>query len=270
MSTLKAHIGAQRHTEEIPVQVGTASEAIIRHFATMIEPQGFDSSSQDLEKALTASDNDLGISPTSVRMQFVIDATNQQHLIGKLSPEGDEVNVRRGVAVSFELELDNYTLKAKYIEPTHVLTDDDVQNQWWTHDEVCEIYEKARSVVSYFREYRSDYSNDFSRLFTMCCKSPKSLFGSPPIVDPLCHRAARGLERHIHDILPKYRNKFVGALLDIQSKTTSEMDPSLRARILQVKSLQLSKPSRILARHLAQQDSVDVPDLIREELAKCK
>ena len=211
------------------------------------------------------SDDELGISPTSVRLQCVIDVASQQQLIGKLSPEDCEGRGRRRSAVRFALESDN-GIKAEYIEPNISLTDDDRRSQWWTQEEVHEIYEKARSVVSYFREYRSDYIDDFSLLFSKCCKSPKSLRGSPQVVDPLCIRAARGLERHIHDILPKYRTRFVSALLDIQSKMTPEMDSELRARILQVKSLQLSKPSRILARHLAEQDSKEVADLIRKEL----
>ena len=211
------------------------------------------------------SDDEFGISPTSVRLQCVIDVASQQQLIGKLSPEECEGSGRRRLAVRFALASDN-SIEADYIEPNISLTDDDRRSQWWTQQEVYEIYEKARSVVSYFREYRTDYMDDFSLLFSKCCKSPKSLRGSPQIVDPLCIRAARGLERHIHEVLPMYRTKFVSALLDIQSKMTPEMDPELRARILQVKSLQLSKPSRILARHLAEQDSKEVADLIREEL----
>ena len=225
----------------------------------------YESAMQKDRQSMPENNLGVGVSPTSVRMQCVMDVATQQQLLGQLTPEENEGKQRFGQAVSFAVGLDD-AVKADYVQPNTLLTDDECRSQWWTQEEVYGIYEKARSVVSYFREYRSDCSEDFSCLFARCCKSPKSLRGSPAIVDPACHRAARGLERHIHDVLPKYRTKFVSTLLDIQSKMTAEMHPALRARILQVKSLQLSKPSRILARHLAEQDAAEVAELIREEL----
>jgi hypothetical protein len=208
-------------------------------------------------------------SPTSVKLQCILDISAQEQILRKLPDDDDgsenaTTHARCGLSVRFDLDANN-CVRSDFIEPDIWLTEEDIERLWWMKQEIFQVYEEARAVVTYYRNYRSDYLKDFIELFSMCAKSPKSLRKSS-FGDPESREAARGLERHIHDILPKYRNKFIATLLDIQDKIPSDMSPDLRDRILCAKSLQLSKPSRALATFIGQQDSSEVAALIREEL----
>jgi hypothetical protein len=146
-----------------------------------------------------------------------------------------------------------------------ILTHEDRRKLWWTQLEINDITEKARLVILHYRANREDYKSDFLHLFAHCARSSNRLSVEGfKLADKRGRRSPRGLERYIN--LPQYRNKFVAAVLDVQSKIPSDMSPELRARLLRAKSSHLSKPSRNLARFLAHQDSVEVADHIREEL----
>ena len=201
-------------------------------------------------------------SPTSLKEQLVLDLDAREQLLSKTVGLKRYRSQHRGV--SFAIDSNN-NVHRDYIDSNFFLTEEDIKQLWWSREDILKIYQEARAVVAYYRKHRTDYTSQFNDLFAKCAKTSRVLreYG---IVAMSTRRSARGLERHIHDVLTKYKSNFIGSLLEIQSKMPPEMDPQARSRLLAVKSCQLSKPSRNLAKFLAQQDSDEVIDQIRREL----
>jgi hypothetical protein len=215
--------------------------------------------SNDRSKDSSSSSHE-SVSPTGVKDQLVLDiAAHEGFMTGSSGLAICTLHPR----VSFEYDATNDDVYKEYIEPNIYLTDEEMEQMWWSRQELYDIYRKVRTVTAHFRKHHPDYISDFGRLFATCAQSSGGLreFG---IADLPAQRAARGLERHIHAIIPKFRNQFMDCILDIQSN--SGLDSEVQARLLCAKSCQLSKVSRNLARFLGHHDSVEVADLIREEL----
>lgn len=210
----------------------------------------------------SSSSSHESISPTCVKDQLVLDIAAHEGFLPRSSGLGIcTVHPR----VSFEYDANNDDVYKEYIEANMCLTDEEIEQMWWSRQELYDIYRKVRTMTIHFRRHHPDYTSDFCRLFATCAESSGGL-REYVIADLPAQRAARGLERHIHAIIPKFRNQFMDCILDIQSNMPPGLDLEVQARLLCAKSCQLSKVSRNLARFLGHHDSVEVADLIREEL----
>jgi hypothetical protein len=222
-----------------------------------------DASSSSHDHSMDASSSSHeSVSPTGVKDQLVLDIADHE---GFLAGSSGLAICRLNPRVTFEYDANNDDVYKEYIEPNICLTDEEMEQMWWSRQELYDIYRKVRTMTIHFRKHHPDYTSDFGRLFTACAQSSGGLreYG---IADLPAQRAARGLERHIHEIIPKFRNQFMDCILDIQSNMSPDLDLEVQARLLCAKSCQLSKVSRNLARFLGHHDSVEVADLIREEL----
>lgn len=217
--------------------------------------------SNDRSKDASSSSHE-SVSPTGVKDQLDLDiAAHEGFLIGSSGLAICTLHPR----VTFEYDANNDDVYKEYIEPNIYLTEEEIEQMWWSRQELYDIYRKARTVTVNFRKHHPDYTSNFGRLFAACAESSGGLreFG---IADLPAQRAARGLERHIHAIIPKFRHQFMDCILNIQSNIPPDLPLEVQARLLCAKSCQLSKVSRNLARFLGHHDSVEVADLIREEL----
>jgi hypothetical protein len=108
--------------------------------------------------------------------------------------------------VSFELDQDG-GIKESYSESHMILTHEDRRNLWWTQLESNAIAEKARRVILHYRANREDYKSDLLHLFAHCARSSNNRLSVEDfkLADKGGRRSPRGLERHINEIMPHYK-----------------------------------------------------------------
>lgn len=170
--------------------------------------------------------------------------------------------------VQFALD-SNMEIQRHYQEATICLTDDDLKTCWWSRRELCHMNRDAKEVTAEFKHEEAASLKDFKRVFKLCLDS--SPMGQ--ILESSCSQIlvrqqeeCRGIERFLHPILSSYRHMHRKTLLEIQLSLPADATPEANERLLSSKSMQISKPSRILAKLLAHGDSVESADLIRREL----
>jgi hypothetical protein len=108
--------------------------------------------------------------------------------------------------VSFELDQDG-GIKESYLESCMILTHEDTRNLWWTQLEINDITEKPRLVILHYRANREDYKSDLLHLFAHCARSSNNRLSVEDfkLADKGGRRSPRGLERHINEIMPHYK-----------------------------------------------------------------
>jgi hypothetical protein len=170
--------------------------------------------------------------------------------------------------VQFALD-SNMEIQRHYQEATICLTDDDLKTCWWSRRELRHINRDAKEVTTEFKQEEAASLKNFKRVFKLCFDS--SSMGQ--ILESSCaqilvhqQEECRGIERFVHPILSSYRHMHRKTLLEIQLSLPADATPEANERLLSSKSMQISKPSRILAKLLAHGDSVESADLIRREL----
>jgi hypothetical protein len=150
---------------------------------------------------------------------------------------------------------------AKDIEPDW--TRDDLNDVWWSKEEIRGFQQEARNKAKGFRETHTTYIQCLSTLFKECKNEPNrhKVLTSPSAQEVLwlSSSAVRGLEARLHPQFGKHRVVHVKKLLEVQHSmrdrrtTTSLLERSLRAC-----ARQTSRPSRAFAQLLAQGDHLQV------------
>ena len=169
--------------------------------------------------------------------------------------------------VQFALD-SNMEIQRHYQEATICLTDDDLKTYWWSRRELCHIYRHAKKVAAEFKEEEAASLKDFKPVFKLCFESSslrRILESSCSQIIVRQQEGCRGIERCLHPILSSYRHMHGKTLLEIQLSLPADTTTEAKERLLAVKSMQISKPSKTLAKLLAHGDSVESADLIRRE-----
>jgi hypothetical protein len=113
-------------------------------------------------------------------------------------------------------------------------------------------------IIESYKE-REEYIRQFIDVFTLCAINQDDFQDNlSDDVVLLTQTSARGLELQILSILDRYRTKYVEAILRTQDSIADFVDPEAREKILSERSLQYSKPGRVLARILANSDSKSI------------
>ena len=170
--------------------------------------------------------------------------------------------------VQFALD-SNMEIQRYYQEATIYLTDDDLKIYWWSRRELCHIYRLAKKVAAEFKKEEAASLKDFKPVFKLCFESSslrRILESSSSQIIVRQQEGCRGIERFLHPILPSYRHMHGKTLLEIQLSLPANTTTEARERLLSAKSMQISKPSKTLAKLLAHGDSVESADLIRREV----
>jgi hypothetical protein len=200
-------------------------------------------------------------SPTSLKDQLLLDVETHKSLF--------ESAPCLGRRVGFEHDRSTNEVYKEYHETNLVcLTDEEMGRMWWSRDELRMISRDVRAMASYYRKHPSDYTSEFELFLSEGVESSdRRLWEFLGLVHMTNQRPFRGLERFIHPTIPRRTRCYVNSILKIQSKMTAKkINPKLLANLLCAKSLQLSKPSRKLARVMAYQDCSEVAGIISEEL----
>jgi hypothetical protein len=170
--------------------------------------------------------------------------------------------------VRFALD-SNMEIQRHYQEATICLTNDDLKTSWWSRRELFNIYRAAKKVAADFKQEEAASLEGFKPVFKLCFESSSLR----QILESSCSQilvrqreGCRGVERFLHPVLSSYRLMHRKTLLGIQSSLPADATPGAKERLLSAKSMQISKPSKTLAKLLAHGDSVESADMIRREL----
>jgi hypothetical protein len=199
-------------------------------------------------------------SPTSLKGQLLLNVETHMSIF--------ESTPCLGRRVGFEHDRSTNEVYKEYYETNPVcLTDEEIGRMWWSRDELLMISRDVRAMASYYRKHPSDYTSEFELFFSKGAEFSNRRLWEVGLVHKTNQRPFRGLERLIHQTIPRRARCYVNSILKIQSKMTAKkINPELLAKLLCARSLQLSKPSRSLARVMAYQDYSEVAGIISEEL----
>jgi hypothetical protein len=149
------------------------------------------------------------------------------------------------------------------------LTPDEIALVWWSNEEVRENYQSAKDFAADFRRDNVESLNQFNELFLLCSDKSSVDFKDLPSTKVaravLAQRDTRGLERSIHPIISTHRAKYTKTFLILQSKVPRELSQAAKERVLCARSMQITRPSRALARLLGHGDGLDVSQLLTQD-----
>ena len=168
--------------------------------------------------------------------------------------------------VSFAVDSDNKIVVQYYIvmdEDRSPLTREDIADNWWRPIELRRIHQDASRAAADYREKHAstDSSRDLDRLFNVASqessliRSEESSSHSKMYIPDQCRQVCRGLERQVYASIQDYGHRYTKGILKVQSKLPADINPEMKARLLRARSLQLSKPSRMLAKFMAHGDA---------------
>jgi hypothetical protein len=179
--------------------------------------------------------------------------------------------------VSFAIDfVDDNIVERGYIidEDTRLsLTREDIADNWFSPMELRHIHQDASQTAAGYREkHASNSSQDIDQLFDGVSQQQSSLIKSDSCcshskiyVPDQCRQVCRGLERQVYTSIRKHGRRYIKGILKVQSKLPADIKPEMKARLLRARSLQLSKPSRLLAKFLAHGDAVEVGELLVQD-----
>jgi hypothetical protein len=233
------------------------------------------SSPAEFPATRTGREGDIPMSPKCVMNPFVCETRPRLKLaFEKEHPILKEAPSRR---VRFALDLEEKDTKSQYCMPAGVAsTSQEKKNAWYSKKEINEKFQESQRLATEYREQHFDWLKDSSEqvLKFIDTSSQKgsiaSTSASSEFTEVLnCHlNDCRGLERLVYPALSGHRLKYIKTLLATQSRIPENVQPELKAQVLRAKSLQLSKPWRVLASLLARGDSIEVINLVRDDLQK--
>jgi hypothetical protein len=151
------------------------------------------------------------------------------------------------------------------------LTEELVQEFWFSRQEIQDFRKEAKQQAKYFREEHTEFVQELGALIRTCThkSSLNAMLRSPSaqqIMKSLPGTTVRGLEGHLHVIIGRYRVQHRQGLLAIQTRCPKTYDDELLEQLLRSRSLYTSRASRALARLLARGDYLHMAAIIRQEL----
>jgi hypothetical protein len=136
------------------------------------------------------------------------------------------------------------------IPSSHDLSKDDIENCWWSkNDSTATLHELRDSVVA-FRIHQQVAINDFIALIShQCNQSTSDVLSEEAMQEAikLVPMELRGCEIDIAPLLRVIRRKQIMAVVECSKKIPKHLDPALQQRMLSARSVNLSRPLKVLA-----------------------
>jgi hypothetical protein len=136
---------------------------------------------------------------------------------------------------------------------SHCLTDDEIRAAWWTPRDCENATMVYMQQVIECRLDHPDAVEDLQHVISLCNQS-----SSDTLEDKDAHTQipllARGMESDVAPLLKTLRRKHANAVMDYIGKIPKQLPSDLRDRMLSARSLQYSRPHKILAHVLGQAD----------------
>ena len=220
----------------------------------------------------TSNGKDIEISPTCcavIKPLFVCDTRPRLELAFEIPI----LKTARRRRVRFALEL-NKGANVQYTTAGDVLTSQEKMTVWYSKREMYENQIESQRLAAKYKEQHADSLEDSSELVLKFIDT-SSIRGSIASSSSASectevlnyHRDdCRGLEWLLYPAIAGRRAMSIKHFLATQSRIPEDVQPEMKARVLRLKSLQLSKPSRTMAGLLAYGDSIEVIHLVRKDL----
>jgi hypothetical protein len=151
------------------------------------------------------------------------------------------------------------------------LSEHEVARLWLSPEEHNEIKLQAELETMHIRKQSPEYCDAILALFQDSLKQYdfEQLWVTKN-VQTILHfeipNHQRGLERHLHSKVSRYRVFHVQSLLAVQEKFKSTSSESRQQKILRSKSLHTSQASGAIARIFGNRDAIHAANAIREEI----
>jgi hypothetical protein len=150
------------------------------------------------------------------------------------------------------------------------LSEHEVAPLWLSLEEYNQIQRQAERETMHLRKESPEYCDAFLTLFQDSLKRYdfEQLWATKSVQTILHFETPnhqRGLERHLHSVVSRYRVFHVQSLLRVQEKYKSTSSESRQQKILRSKSLHTSQASGAIARIFGDRDAIYAANAIREE-----
>ena len=141
--------------------------------------------------------------------------------------------------------------------PTEIcLSDLENEELWWSRAERSKIAERNQELVKRFRQNHMDQVRHYLRVFRLCTETP-SQSSSSHLEQATVHIPThiRGLEWGIVPAAKAHRRTHSQIVVEAQQQIRGRLSAEMRSRILSMRAMRSSRPSRVMARLVADGDA---------------
>jgi hypothetical protein len=138
------------------------------------------------------------------------------------------------------------------------LTDEEIENAWWNKKH------NADAIILYRNQVRACFKNDeesvkdLAHVVSMCYKSSSEQLEDMETAKSMLPMDIRGLESEVAPMLKTSRRKHSEGVLQYVHKIPNHLPADLRERMLSARSMQYSRPFKILAHVIGEADAAFV------------
>jgi hypothetical protein len=173
------------------------------------------------------------------------------HEVQELDNWDESAPISTTKCVNFNLRLNNE------IEPDSTpLSDEEIQQSWWRSHEyraAADLYSKeVQSFIENHEESVSDLLSIVSKCNQSSCDELNEQLGNSSLESSL----PRGSESDVVPVIKLLRFKHRQAVIEYVNKIPKHLKPALRERMLCARSIQFSRPHKMLARLLGEADAI--------------
>jgi hypothetical protein len=135
------------------------------------------------------------------------------------------------------------------------LTDEEIENAWWNKKH------NADAIILYRNQVRACFKNDensvkeLAHVVSMCYKSSSDQLEDMETAKSMFPMDIRGLESEVAPMLKTSRRKHSEGVLQYVHKIPKHLPADLRERMLSARSMQYSRPFKILAHVIGEADA---------------
>jgi hypothetical protein len=192
--------------------------------------------------------------PTSTDLPFSSSSSSPIEILERALHEVEEITPASSKRkVRFELS-------QTQIIPTelpHGLTDEDIENAWSTPKDWEDSITIYHNEVIACQRNHEEFIRDLVHVVSLCYQSSSDSLGDDDMerAQSLIPMIARGMEADIAPMLKTSRRKHSEAVMEYVHKIPKQLPSDLRERMLSARSMQYSRPHKVLARVLGQADA---------------
>ena len=142
------------------------------------------------------------------------------------------------------------TAENQVILPSHRITEEEIENSWWSHKEYTASLQNFRVGIQRLYDTQQDSVNKLNHVVSLCNQASSDTSLEDPtarfLIVPECH----GMEADLTPAFKCSRKRHSAVVLQHLQNIPSHFPEDLRQRMLSARSMQLSRPHKVFARVL--------------------
>jgi hypothetical protein len=142
------------------------------------------------------------------------------------------------------------TAKNQVILPSHGLTEEEIENSWWSREELSASLQKFRVSIDRFYYTQKDSVEKLNHVVSLCNQASSDTSLEDATARLLLVPECSGMETDLAPALKSSRRRHATIVLEHLQKIPSHFPEDLRQRMLSARSMQLSRPHKVFARVL--------------------